>query len=71
MKNGLFSVGAILTFAIMGSGCASHAGPFVTNISSDGRGGLVVEKCMVRLDQMTSTVESSNCTNTSIMLSTR
>lgn len=51
------------------SGCSSQAGPFVTNISSDGRGGLVVEKCMVRLDRMINTVESSSCTNSSITLS--
>lgn len=50
------------------SGCASQAGPFVTNISSDGKGGLVVEKCMVRLDRMINTVEASSCTNTSITL---
>lgn len=51
------------------SGCASKAGPFVTNISSDGRGGLVIEKCMVRLDRVINTVESSDCTNTPITLS--
>ncbi|GEM20948.1 hypothetical protein [Nitrosococcus oceani] len=50
------------------SGCASQAGPFVTNISSDGRGGLVVEKCMVRLDRMINTVEAASCTNTPIAL---
>ena len=55
-----------LVFAMFG--CASQAGPFVTNISSDGRGGLTVEKCMVRLDRMINTVESSNCTNTLINL---
>lgn len=51
------------------AGCSSQAGPFVTNISSDGRGGLVVEKCMVRLDRMINTVESSSCTNSGITLS--
>lgn len=51
------------------AGCASQAGPFVTNISSDGKGGIVVEKCMVRLDRMINTVESANCTNTPIALS--
>lgn len=50
------------------SGCASQAGPFVTNISSDGQGGIVVEKCMVRLDRMINTVEAASCTNTRIVL---
>jgi type IV secretion system protein VirB7 len=50
------------------TGCSSKAGPFVTNISSDGEGGIVVEKCMVRLDRMINTVESADCTNTSIRL---
>lgn len=50
------------------AGCSSNAGPFVTNISSDGKGGLIVEKCMVRLDRMINTVESSNCTNSPIQL---
>lgn len=58
---------AVLLAAVL-SGCASQAGPFVTNISSDGRGGLVIEKCMVRLDRMINTVESANCTNTPITL---
>ena len=49
--------------------CSSKAGPFVTSISSDGKGGLVVEKCMVNLNRMITTVESSDCTNTSIALS--
>lgn len=53
------------------SGCASKAGPFVTNISSDGRGGLIVEKCMVRLDRMINTVENAECTNTQITLGIR
>lgn len=55
--------------AIVMVGCSSKAGPFVTNISSDGRGGLVVEKCMVRLDRTINTVESSDCTNTTLALS--
>lgn len=49
-------------------GCSSQAGPFVANISSDGRGGLTVEKCMVRLDRMINTVETASCTTTQITL---
>lgn len=49
-------------------GCTSKAGPFITNISSDGAGGLVVEKCMMSLNRMITTVENADCTNTSIKL---
>jgi hypothetical protein len=62
----------LLSLVLLGvvglTGCASKAGPFVTNISSDGRGGIVIEKCMVRLDRTINTVEASDCTNTSIRL---
>lgn len=60
---------SLIFSAVTMTGCSSKAGPFVTNISSDGRGGLTVEKCMVRLDRTINTVESSDCTNTSIALS--
>ena len=55
---------ALLAFILVG--CASRAGPFVTNISSDGRGGLVVEKCMAKFDPWMSTVNNDNCTSTRI-----
>ena len=54
---------------ILGTGCVSTAGPFVTNISSDGRGGLVVEKCMVTYNDFNSTLENTDCTSTTIVLS--
>lgn len=60
---------ALFSLVVPLAGCASKAGPFVTNISSDGAGGIVVEKCMVRLDRMINTVESADCTNTQIKLS--
>ncbi len=63
-------VAALALLMLMIAGCASEAGPFVTNISSDGRGGIVVEKCMVKLQRQLSTVETSNCTNESITLTT-
>jgi len=59
----------VLFVAFAVSACTSQAGPFVTNISSDGRGGLNVEKCMVKLDRNINTVEASQCTNTNITLS--
>lgn len=57
-----------LAIAFSATGCSSKAGPFVSNISSDGEGGIVVEKCMVRLDRMINTVETADCTNTNIRL---
>ncbi len=47
-------------------GCSSKAGPFMTNISSDGHGGLVIEKCMAQFDLWVSAVIKSECTNTNI-----
>ena len=82
----LHKTNIILAFFALGvvtlmSGCVVHqptpatsqAGPFVANISSDGKGGLVVEKCMVRLKRdvhtFVHTVEPADCTNTPITLS--
>lgn len=56
----------IAIFAI--SGCSSKAGPFVTSISSDGRGGLIVEKCMAKFDPWMSTVNNDNCTSTTMRI---
>lgn len=56
-------VGLILG-ALALSGC-STAGPYVTNISSDGTGGLIVEKCMIHYNPM-GWVNNSDCTNTTI-----
>ena len=45
-------------------GCTT-AGPYVTNISSDGKGGLVVEKASVEMNAITGTV--SNKSDISVM----
>ena len=50
------------------SGCASTAGPFVTNLSNSGDGDLVIEKCMVKFDPWMSIVNNSDCTNTTIKI---
>jgi hypothetical protein len=52
--------------AVIISGCSSRAGPFVTGISSDGRGGLIVEKCMAKFDPWMSTMNNDNCTSTAM-----
>ena len=59
----------LLSILAIAAGCTSQAGPFVTNISSDGRGGLVVEKCMISLQRQLATVENSGCVETNITLS--
>ena len=44
------------------------AGPFVTNISSDGDNGLTVEKCSVQLNAFMGTVSNNDCINTNLKL---
>lgn len=59
----------IVTLAVLIlSGCASRAGPFITNISSDGQGGLTIEKCMAKFDPWMSTVNNDECTSSNIRL---
>ena len=57
----------LICAAALLSGC-STAGPFVTNIGNDGRGGLTVEKCMVHLNAFMGVVSNSDCTNMNIQL---
>ena len=58
----------VLTAVLLCVGCTSQAGPYVTSISSDGRGGLTVEKCMMLLHRQLGTVENSSCTHVNIAL---
>lgn len=58
---------AIAAFALLATGCTT-AGPFVTSISSDGRGGLIVEKSMVKYNSFMGTVSNENTTTTTIKL---
>jgi type IV secretion system protein VirB7 len=46
----------------------SSAGPYVTNISSDGDNGIVVEKCSVHMNAFMGTVSNENCTTANIKL---
>jgi hypothetical protein len=50
------------------SGCTT-AGPYVTNISSDGRNGLNIEKCAVKLNAFMGTVSTTECTTQNLQLS--
>ncbi len=58
---------AIVALALLTTGCTT-AGPFVTSISSDGRGGLIVEKSMVKYNSFMGTVSNENTTTTTIKL---
>ena len=58
---------AIPLFALLAAGCTT-AGPFVTSISSDGRGNLIIEKSMVQLNNFTGTVSNHDSTTTTIRL---
>lgn len=64
MKTRVLTVLVVATLA----GCTSKAGPFVTSVSSDGRGNLIVEKCMVSLQRQLSTVQNEDCTTHAIAL---
>lgn len=58
-------IGALLALSL--AGCTT-AGPFVTSISSDGRGNLIVEKSMVKYNGFMGTVSNESTTSTSIKL---
>lgn len=61
-------VGFIMMVAFALSGCMSRTGPYVTSISSDGRGGLIVDKCMVTLNKWWNTMETDACSSSYVML---
>jgi hypothetical protein len=50
------------------AGCTT-AGPYVTNISSDGRNGLTIEKCAVKMNSFMGTVSTADCTTQNVQLS--
>jgi hypothetical protein len=49
----------LFVIAVIASGCTT-AGPFVTNISSDGNGNLIIEKQKVLLNSFTGTVSNTD-----------
>lgn len=59
---------AVLLISSVLTGC-STAGPFVTNISSDGRGGLNIEKQKVQYNMFLGVVSTTETTNSNIQLS--
>ncbi len=47
----------------------STAGPFVTNVSSDGDGNLNIEKCTVQFNGFTGVISNKDCTNSKVKVS--
>lgn len=61
-------IAILIAIPLMLAGC-STAGPFVTNISSDGRGGLNIEKQKVQYNMFLGVVGTVETTNSNIQLS--
>lgn len=57
---------AILVQIALLAGCASTAGPFVTNVSMDKKGNLQIEKCMVSLNRWINTIDNEDCKSYSL-----
>lgn len=57
----------IMLFACALQACTT-AGPYVTNISSDGNYGLTIEKCCVHMNAFMGTVSTRDCTSQNIKL---
>jgi type IV secretion system protein VirB7 len=53
--------------ALAVAGC-STAGPFITNVSSDGKGGLVIEKAMVSYNGLLGTLSTKDHTTSTIQV---
>ncbi len=53
---------SLLVLIICLTAC-THAGPFVTNISSDRNGKLNIEKCQILFNGLTGTISTENCSN--------
>lgn len=57
----------VLTMVVTMLGCTT-AGPFVTGISSDGRGNLIIEKSHVHMNAFMGTVSNEGGTTTTIRI---
>jgi len=67
LRNSAKFVIIVFLFLLVLSGC-STAGPFVTNISSDGKGGLNIEKARVTQNFWTGGLETCETTQANIQL---
>lgn len=60
-----YLLGLLIMISIVG---CSTAGPFVTGISSDGKGGLIVQKGYVEYNYWTGTIGNKEASETIIKL---
>jgi len=60
---------AVALFLVVSLAGCTTAGPYVTNISSDGNNGLNIEKCGVKLNAFMGTVSTVDCTSQHVKLS--
>ena len=63
----MFRAITLSTLVIVLSACTT-AGPYVTNISSDGNNGLNIEKCQIKADAYMGTISTTGCTSSHINL---
>ena len=57
----------VVILATIIAGCTT-AGPFVTNISSDGNGNLIVEKTYVKMNAFMGTISNEGGSTTTIKI---
>ena len=57
------ALGAVLLLT-----ACTTAGPYVTNISSDGANGLNIEKCKVELNAFLGVISTGECSNSALKL---
>ena len=60
-------IAVLLALALVG--CTTHAGPFVTNISTAGPGKLLVEKCMADMSSATGAMSMGQCNSSVVDIS--
>ena len=60
----LIAIGAL----VVSLQACTTAGPFVTNISSDGNNGLTIEKCTAHMNAFMGTISNGDCTSLNIKL---
>ncbi len=58
-----------LSISILFFTACSTAGPYVTNISSDGNGGMNIEKCKVKYNALFDFIDTGDCISSSLKLS--
>ena len=57
---------AVLILLVM-AGC-SYTQPYVTNISPAGKNGILVEKCKIEMNSLTSKISDSSCNTSYVWL---